>query len=364
MIQRLGRGQFELHISPLPRPGSPLRPLPGTPYHSLADWLASAGERLRADAQPSPFDRFDWFDRTERLAGTVRHPLILESADGLAWLPLDRRGLGQASSLGSWYTLAYRPVFADACPSASGLEGLARAARESRLSRLVLGPVPDWDGSAAGLVAGFRAAGWHARVAEKTGNWVEPVAGLDWATYLSRRPGRLRSTIQRKARHAGLTTEIHGTVNDALWSDYTAVFAESWKGEEGSLPFLRDLADQAAASGALRLGFARLDGTVVATQLWTVDGATATIHKLAYRESAREMSAGTVLSAAMFRDAIDGGGVALIDYGTGDDAYKRDWMTQRRRLMTVTLTDPRSAAGLAWLARDRLSRLVAAGRSG
>ena len=360
MVERLGRGQFEMHVSPFPaataaRPGS-AHVLPTTRYHTLSEWRRAAGPAL--DRQASPFDRFEWFERTARLAGTVRRPLVLEAGarDGAAWLPLDDRGGGRAVALTSWYTLAFRPIFA-CCPSLDAIAGLARAARAAGLSRLTLEPVPEWDFTADRLADGFRAAGWRVELTEKTGNWVEDVRRRSWEQYLAARPGRLRSTIRRKSRNDALTVNLHDRVTPALWADYTAVFSESWKGEEGSLPFLRDMAE--AAGPALRLGFARVDGEAVATQLWTVERGTATIHKLAYREAARPLSAGTVLSAAMFERAIDGDRVRCLDYGTGDDAYKRDWMGERRRLMTLTLTDLSSPRGRLALARDAAARLVA-----
>src|SRR3989440_2029523 len=56
----------------------------------------------------------------------------------------------------------------------------------------------------------------------------------------------------------------------------------------------------------------------------TVENGTAWIHKLAYDEAAKALSPGTILSMAMFRAAIDEDRVSRIDYGTGDDAYKRE----------------------------------------
>ena len=73
----------------------------------------------------------------------------------------------------------------------------------------------------------------------------------------------------------------------AAWADYEAVYAASWKPEEGSPAFLRALAEQEGAAGTLRLGIARRGGRPVAAQLWTVESGVATIHKLAYVEDER-----------------------------------------------------------------------------
>jgi CelD/BcsL family acetyltransferase involved in cellulose biosynthesis len=82
--------------------------------------------------------------------------------------------------------------------------------------------------------------------------------------------------------------------------------------------------------GRLRLGIAEVDGQPVAAQFWTVEGGTAFIHKLAHDERFRKQSPGTLLSAAMFEHVIDRDRVALIDFGTGDDPYKREWMEDVR----------------------------------
>ena len=102
---------------------------------------------------------------------------------------------------------------------------------------------------------------------------------------------------------------------------------------------------------------ARKDGSPLAVQLWLVENGEATIHKLAYREDAKELSPGTILGEAMFRRAIDRDRVRVIDYGTGDDAYKRDWMEERRPLWRLQAFNPGTLRGLAGTARALAGRL-------
>src|SRR5690606_25043618 len=146
--------------------------------------------------------------------------------------------------------------------------------------------------------------------------------------------------------------------DDDVWAAYEAIYAESWKPEEGSPAFLRTFAESEGAAGRLRLGVACANGEAVAAQMWTVEAGTAFIHKLAHRESARAVSPGTSLSAALFRHVIDIDKVTLIDFGTGDNAYKRDWMEAvrpRYRLDMLRARDPRN-----WPihAKTRLRRLA------
>ena len=91
----------------------------------------------------------------------------------------------------------------------------------------------------------------------------------------------------------------------------------------------------------------------------TVEHGTAWIHKLAHREDSRALSPGTVLSAALFERVIDGDGVELIDFGTGDDGDKRDWMDDVRTRWRIDALDPRSPRAWPGLARD-LARDLAA----
>src|SRR3546814_7125293 len=92
--------------------------------------------------------------------------------------------------------------------------------------------------------------------------------------------------------------EIHDRFSPAIWKDYEAVYENSWKPEEGSLSFLRAIAEQEGEAGHLRMGIARSDGLAVAAQLWTVENGVALIHKLAHREDAGAGSPGTLLSHA------------------------------------------------------------------
>ncbi|HYD36559.1 MAG TPA: GNAT family N-acetyltransferase, partial [Allosphingosinicella sp.] len=156
---------------------------------------------------------------------------------------------------------------------------------------------------------------------------------------------------------------IHRAFDPDAWTAYESVYAASWKPEEGSPAFLRALAEREGAAGRLRLGIARKDAAPLAAQLWLVEDGTAWIHKLAYREDARALSPGTVLSMAMFRSALDDDRVERIDYGTGDEPYKRDWMDERATLWRLEAFDPRSPRGLAGAARAALSALVRRARS-
>ena len=315
------------------------------------DWEAVARDAAGAlDRRPSLFERLTWY---RLLADHCPPPGRLLAAragngDHAAWLFLARDGR-RARPYANWYSLRF------------GLIGdlrrgpdIAAALRRLGLASVELAPVED----PAAPAQAFRDAGWLVFAQPAAISWQAHTGGADFAAYWAKRPSRLRSSAERKAKSAGLDIELHRAFDPAAWADYEEVYRSSWKPAEGSPQFLRALAEVEGAAGRLRLGIARREGRPLAAQLWLVEGGTATIHKLAYREDAKALSPGTVLSMAMFRAAIDGDRVERIDYGLGDEGYKADWMDERRLLWRVAAFEPRSLAGLAGAARAAASSLV------
>lgn len=315
----------------------------------------------RAD-QPHLFDRIDWLEALHRLCMHDSVPHILSATDdkAQAWLFLVESGEHKRTAIANWYSFAFRPVFTgDPSPEQRVrlIEKIARdLARDA--AQLNLYPVLADDGTSALFLSAFRKAGWITVGRPMGINHYLNVGGRDFDAYWAGRPGKLRSTVRRKMRGTTLTFEINPMMTDALWDDYAAVYRRSWKPSEPSLDFLRHIAKREGDAGTLRLGFAREDGFPVATQLWTVENGVALIHKLAHDQGADGMSPGTLLSYHMFRAAIDEDKVKLIDYGTGDNPYKTEWMEAQRPLYRIDCFNPRFSS--AWLpaARTAISKLV------
>lgn len=314
---------------------------------------------LLADAR-APFDRADWWDGLARHCDITPCYLLARGSAGVALLPLTATA-GVARPLANWYTFRWQPLISRGA-DAPALLGAALRDLGRTHWRLELSHVSGDDGLARELVAALRTAGWTAYISEHDINHVLPVAGRDYATYLASRPGPLRTTLRRKA--ARTTCEILTRFSPEAWAIYEEIYAASWKGQEGSPAFLRAFAESEGAAGRLRLGLGRIDGHPVAAQLWTVEAGTAFIHKLAYREEARAHSPGTALTAALMAHVIDIDRVGLVDFGTGDDPYKRDWMELARPRYRISAF--RAGAPRSWphLARAALRRLAPAPRHG
>ena len=311
--------------------------------------------------QQAPFDRLDWM---RGLASACNMAPVVAAArddDSIVVLPLSKTE-DHLVGLSNYYTFRYRPLISNnGADPGDLLAALARDLAE-KTHRITLTGVPDEDGSATLLEQAFHKARWTVLRERCDSNHVLPVRGRSWEEYQAGLPGKLRSTIKRKS--GKLQCRILNRFDEVFWAQYVSIYRESWKPEEGSLPFLRQFAEAEGELGHLRMGVAYDEGVPVAAQIWTIEGGTAFIHKLAYRESAMSMSPGTVLSAAMFREALDTDKVDLIDYGIGDDPYKRDWMEEVRPRYRLDMFRPGSPRNWIALAKSGLARLAGKGQHG
>jgi hypothetical protein len=313
-----------------------------------------------------------WFDLV--LAHALpdgAQPLLAECAtdkDGpAAILPLLRDGQGLAG-LTTPYSLSFRPLPAPGADLAAAGASLGRALRFAPPMRLEL-----LDPAAPGIAAfraGLARAGIWTMAFDHVGNWhqVLPPA-TTWDSYLAARPSALRTTITRKLSRARRDLRLEpvsspGPALEAAIAAYESARAASWKPHEPFPDFDRHLLRAAAAAGVLRMGVLRgaTDSQPVAAQYWILDRGPgglrrATVLKLAHAETARALSPGTVLSALMIRQLLEEDGVGELDFGRGDDAYKRDWVSDRRQRIGLMLAHPWHPMGATVIARQVLGGL-------
>lgn len=304
-------------------------------YHKEVTIVQAARHPCCGRADVGPFDRLEWF---ALLADSRPGAFVAEAeTDGShASLALNRVD-GRIESLRNWYAFTWRPAVAEGPEGDALLTRLVRDLKRGAL-RVTLWPLPDEDGSATRLARAFRGAGWAVSLDQCDENHVLHVKGRSFAEYWADRPGRLRTTLKRKANK--VEVEIVEYFASKLWNHYETIYADSWKPSEDEPDLLRRFAEAEGAAGRIRLGVAYAEGTPVAAQFWTVENGTAYIHKLAHLESAKPISPGTTLSAALFEHVIDRDKVRLVDFGTGSDAYKRDWMEEVRPRYRLDALDP------------------------
>lgn len=324
----------------------------GISYHDTVKFLQ--GTIAPAGPCPAgPFDRVEWFDLLAR--GAIS-PLLAEAREGGNWLalPLTCKDSG-LEPLINWYSFIWRPLIGCEQNWAPMLLAIARDIRRQS-HRVTLWPLPDEDGTATRLESAFRDAGWRTHRSQCDHNHILPVKGRSFAEYWAARPGPLRTTLKRKGQQ--VEVEIHTDFNPAAWAEYEHIYARSWKPEEGNPTLLRRFAQAEGAAGRIRLGIARRDNIAVAAQFWTVENSAAYIHKLAHLEDYKQLSAGTTLSAALFEYVIDRDRVSLVDFGTGNDAYKADWMEEVRPRYRLDCLDPFQMRAWPVLARRMAVRVA------
>jgi hypothetical protein len=226
-------------------------------------------------------------------------------------------------------------------------------AHPTRWPVLRFDPLDTRSGFFVGFESALRQAGYQVGRYFCFGNWYLQLAGRSFVEYQHSLPSALRHSITRGQRrldkHGVWRIDIQQQPDaylESAISDFVVVYQNSWKGPEPNPHFIPALARTAAAQGWLRLGVLRLDGQAIAAQLWLVKGGKASIFKLAYVTGFERFSAGSVLTAALMQHVIDVDQVQEVDYLTGDDAYKRDWMSHRRERWGLVAFDRRTPAGL------------------
>ncbi|MDO9370446.1 MAG: GNAT family N-acetyltransferase [Sphingopyxis sp.] len=297
----------------------------------------------RAAGFASPFDRASWFDLLEAhgFAGRGRFDARGSAGSATAWLPLRIETPGELAGLTNWYSFSIRPLFIGAGESSDAARALFADLRRSA-ARLTLYPVAE----TAALTSALRAAGWWVKETPAGDrHWLD-LGDMDHDAWWASRPGALRNTVQRKAKKGVVDTQLLTAFDPGSWAAYESIYAASWKPEEGHPALLRAFAESESAGGRLRMGIARIDGMPVAAQFWTVEDGTAFIHKLAHVEDSLKASPGTLLSAALFRHVIEVDQVKRVDFGTGNDGYKRDWMNRHDVLWRIEAFNPTRVA--AW----------------
>lgn len=326
---------------------------------------------------PDLFHTLRWFEHLLRSGIDPAQGLYVaavhEGGDLPTWLlPLQLRRGAQAAvfglslaSLSNYYSSLFGPIGNPARVTLEGCRALVHELRRNVPGGQVidLQPLDAQAPFVAMLETAFDQSGYHTQRYFCFGNWYLPVLGREWKDIEPQISSRQRNTIRRarkKLDDAGpYSLQIHqqpGPELERAIADYQAIYDRSWKRSEPFLDFVPGLCRWTAEQGRLRLGVVRIGEVPVAAQIWFVHQAKALIFKLAYDEEYKRLSAGSVLTCELMRHVIDTDRVAEVDYLTGDDAYKAEWMSHRRERIGLLAFSGKSLAGLAALARHRLGR--------
>ncbi len=285
--------------------------------------------------------------------------------DRLMLLGHDAAVPSRLSALNNYYASLYSPL---ACLSADRVGAMRSIVQElsalrPRVATVQFAPLAAPSDDTTALLDALRAQGWYAKEYFAFGNWTLPCEGLAYDAFIAARDSKVRNTLSRKAKklHASGRLEIITDPADVErgMDAWDAIYNKSWKQAEPYPNFVRGWARLCAERGWLRLGLAHVEGRAIAAQLWFTIDRRAYIFKLAYDEDYAKWSAGTVLSAHMFEQALEQDKVVEIDYLTGDDTYKSAWMSHRRERIGVLACNLRSPAGLFAAAKEKAASLSA-----
>ena len=254
----------------------------------------------------------------------------------MAILPLVKSTGTTLASLKHRYTTHYSLLLAepehDQQPVLTCLvEGLSQLP----LRGLLLEPVAGNDNKINGLQQVMETTGYRCEKLFRHYNWIYRVKEQSYEEYMAARPARLRNTISRKKRkldreHGYEIRLFTGDEVPHAMPDYYTVYNASWKANEQYVDFLDGIVKGFSNPGWSRLAVLYVKEQPVAAQLWFVLHGKASIFRLSYDQKWKQYSPGSILTSFLMEYVIDTDKVEEIDFLTGNDAYKQDWMSERR----------------------------------
>ncbi|WP_304511756.1 GNAT family N-acetyltransferase [Desulfobacula sp.] len=175
-------------------------------------------------------------------------------------------------------------------------------------------------------------------------NWYVNGINFSGDEYLNQRSKNNRQELRRRKKKLEELGKLEFRVIknnneiDKYMDYYYEVYTKSWKKREGIGPtFHRDLAKLAAEKGWLRLGFLFLNNIPIASQLRIVFNEVCFFLKTAYDDEYRKYGTGVILLSKMIKDIIDTDNVREIDFGPGDESYKKSWASQKRDMKRILI---------------------------
>ncbi|MGD2116823.1 MAG: GNAT family N-acetyltransferase [Chromatiales bacterium] len=287
---------------------------------------------------------------------------VVEAGQVLAILPLMKRHGDCCSALRHIYASLYSLLLAERNQQET-LKCLVQGLSDLPVYSLRLEPLAENDRNMQQLQQAMEASGFECHRYFRFYNWIHRLQGQSFNDYLAARPARVRNTIARKQRKLErehgyvIRLFIDQDLEQAL-ADYKAVYQASWKANELFDGFIEGLAYSLAGPGWLRLAVLYIADKPAAAQFWFVVHGKASIFKLAYDEAWKQYSPGSILISYLMEHVIDIDKVDEIDFLTGNDAYKQDWMSERRERWGLYCAKMRAPKGRAGRFVDLLKRLL------
>jgi hypothetical protein len=318
-------------------------------YASWQDLPASADDLFLSVEADSYFFSRTWFETlTEQVMAEGQQFVLAGVIDAerlVALLPVTFDSGGYLNALAHNYSSLYSLLLLPGQPD-SVLDCLVSGLADLKLNGLKatglrLTPYAEDDQSIRLLMSALLRRGIESHQYFRFYNWIYRVQGSTFEQYMTDRPARVRNTIARKRRKLAreqqyrLSLYRDQDIEEGL-AAYHLVYKASWKVEEQFTAYVDAMVKNLAGRGWLRLGVLFINDQPAAAQIWFVCHRKASIFKLAYDEDWKHYSPGSILIEFLMQQVIDIDRVEEIDFLTGNDSYKQDWMNERRQRWGMT----------------------------
>lgn len=200
---------------------------------------------------------------------------------------------------------------------------------------LTLGPIDNDDDNLKQLQNAMEKAGLNSYRNHKAYNWFHPTQKQSFSEYMAERPSKVRNTVLRKQRKLAREHNYHiqlfidKNTQQAL-EQYHEIYKVSWKANEQYQALVEDVVKRFSKRGWTRLAILSIDNTPIAAQLWFVVAGKVSIFRLVYDQTWKNYSPGSILMTYLLQHVIDTEKATEIDFLSGNDKYKHDWMSLRR----------------------------------
>jgi len=317
------------------------------------DQLPECANQLFAECeQKSVFLSRDWLENITYHSLPNENKLLLvcviENQRFLAILPMMQCPRGGLNALSTRFTTFFSLLISDRDKKESVFNCLAKGLSQLPINSIQFEPIDSCDTNMNTLQEYLLEHELRGYPYFKFYNWTHKTNNQTFNEYINSRPTVLRNTIQRKRRKLDREQNYEiklykdRNIKQAL-IDYQNVYSNSWKANEYFSDFTPNLIKRMSESEWLRLGILYIDSKPIAAQIWIVVHSTASIYRLVYDEKWKQYSPGSILTEYLMQHVINIDKVSEIDFLTGNESYKHDWMTLRKERIGIRFSKPKTS---------------------
>jgi CelD/BcsL family acetyltransferase involved in cellulose biosynthesis len=161
--------------------------------------------------------------------------------------------------------------------------------------------------------------------------------------YLSSRSNNIKKEIKRRTKRLQEEGIVNFVIGDAEtdFDKYNEIYhivrSKSWKHAESDINFLTEFRKWAMEKGLLKFSFLYVNDSPISCHIRLISNNTAYLLDSVYDQSYKKYSPTTLLRAMLMKYIIERENVTTIDTIRGDETYKIEWTSTKRRRMGFTV---------------------------